>query len=109
MPIQMDYETPATGAHAMYHVVQKVDLDRVSNMTTAVVSSYLSVDAKSAGKHPIYTQQIQVSGLPAKGQDAFDFSEAELVAPAPASQPPQPAAPFIGVNRYLFAGAAIVD
>jgi hypothetical protein len=103
MPLQKDYETPATGAVSSYHAVQQVGLDKVSTLTTATVASYLSSAAKAAGKMPMYSQQIQLAGLPDKGQDAFDFAEAQLVAAAPDGVTVQ------AVNRYVFAGAAIVD
>jgi hypothetical protein len=103
MPLQKDFETPATGAVAAYHVVQQVGLDKVSNITTATVASYLSSDAKAAGKFSLYTQQIQIGSLPDKSQDAFDFAEAQLTAEVPDGTPPQ------AVNRYVFSGAQIVD
>lgn len=102
MPLQKDYETPATGANASYHVVQQIGLDKVSNMTTATVASYLSSGAKAAGKFPLYTQQIQLSALPDKSQDAFDFAEAQLVAAIPDGA-------VQTTNRYVFSGAQIVD
>jgi hypothetical protein len=102
MPLQKDFETPSTGAVATYHVVQQVGLDKVSNIVTATVASYLSGDAKAAGKFSLYTQQIQIAALPDKGQDAFDFAEATLVEAIPdgAAQT---------TNRYVFSGAQIVD
>jgi hypothetical protein len=102
MPLQKNYETPATGATSSYHVVQQVGLDRVSTLTTATVASYLSGDAKAAGKMPMYTQQIQIDGFPANGQDAFDFAEAQLVVMAPDD------APVRAANRYVFSGAQMV-
>jgi hypothetical protein len=103
MPLQKDYETPSTGAVASYHVVQQVGLDYVSLLTNATVVSYLSRDARDAGRFAMYTQQVQIAGLPGDGQSARDFAEAQLIA-----SPPDDAvggAP----NRYVFAGAAVVQ
>lgn len=105
MPIQQDYVTPSTGAVASYHVVQQVSLDSTNGgQTGATVLSYLSKDAVASGKFPMYTQQIQISGLPAKGQDAWDYAYATLVAAAPTDGT---ANAF--TNRYVFAGASLVD
>lgn len=101
MPLQKDYVTPSTGATAGYHVVQQVMLDSMSTITSATVASYLSADAKGAGKWPLYQQQIAIDGLPGKGVDAFDFAEQSLV------ENPADDAPSVG-NRYVFAGAPIV-
>lgn len=102
MSLQKDYEVPSTGATASYHFVQQVGLDRISNLTNATVASYLSSDAHSAGKFPLYTQQIALSGLPPKGVDAFDFAEQGLV------ESPADGAAFSVGTRYAFAGAEIV-
>jgi len=102
MPLQKDYETPSTGANASYHVVQQVSIDYVSTMTNATVASYLSKDALSAGKFPMYTQQIMLAGLPPDGEIARDYAEAQLVV----AQPDDSSVPV--ANRYVFAGASIV-
>lgn len=103
MSIQKDYVTPSTGATASYHVVQQVGLDYVSNLTNVTIASYLDKDAVTAGKVPMYAQQIQIASLPTTGSDARSFSESSLVAATPtdgsASTYP---------NRYVFAGAEIV-
>jgi len=103
MPLQKDYVAPSTGATASYHVVQQVSLDYVSTMTNATVSSYLSKDAVDTGKFAMYTQQIMLAGLPPDGQNALDYAEAQLVA----APPEDASAP--SVNRYVFAGGAIVS
>ncbi|WP_153135187.1 hypothetical protein [Paraburkholderia agricolaris] len=104
MPLQKDYLTPATGATASYHVAQLVTLDKVGQNTSAMVSSFLSADMKAAGKVPLYSQQIVVDGLPPDGQDAFAYAEAQLAAAAPADD----RTPTY-TNRYVFAGAEIVE
>jgi hypothetical protein len=102
MPLQKDYETPSTGAVASYHVVQQVGLDYVSLQTNATVASYLTKEARDAGKFSLYTQQISVDGLPTAGADARDFAEQQLVTAAPQSS----GGPY--ANHFVFAGAEIV-
>lgn len=102
MPLQLDYLTPSTGATANYHVVQQVGLDYVSKLTNVTVASYLTKEAKDAGKFSMYAQQIQIVGLPDKGVDPLDFAESSLAAAqtdGAASGNPY---------RYAFAGAEIV-
>lgn len=104
MPLQKEYQTPATGATASYHVAQLVTLDGVGKNTSVTVASYLNADMKSAGKSPLYSQQIVVDGLPPDAQNAFAYAEAQLAAAAPDDSTP-PAY----TNRYVFAGAQIVE
>jgi hypothetical protein len=103
MPLKLSYVTPNTGAPASYHVVQQVGLDYVSSLTSATVASYLDGDAKDAGKFPMYTQQIQIAGLPDAGADAKAFAESSLAGPVP-----QDGTGLSNPNRYVFAGAEIV-
>jgi hypothetical protein len=103
MPLKLSYVTPNTGAPASYHVVQQVGLDYVSTLMSATVASYLDSDAKDAGKFPMYTQQIQIVGLPESGVDAKSFAESALAAPVP-----QDDGGLSNTNRYAFAGAEIV-
>lgn len=104
MPIASNYTTPSTGAVATYHIVQQVTLDYVSLITNSTVASYLSKDAKDAGKFPMYTQQIPVDGLPAAAQDARAYAEGQIVEPMPDGVAVVPYA-----NRYAFAGGTIVE
>jgi hypothetical protein len=104
MPLKKDYVTPATGAVASYHVAKQVTLDDDGKHTSISVSSYLNAEMQAAGKAPLYTQQIVVDGMPSNGQSAFDYAYAQLAAPAPEGE----SVPTYA-NRYLFAGAAIVD
>lgn len=105
MPLQQDYITPSTGAVASYHVVQQVSLDYMSNLVGATVASFLSKDAKDGGKFAMYTQQIQLQGLPEAGADALAYAEAQLSAAAPTDGAAVAGFP----NRYAFAGATIVE
>ncbi|MGF6976344.1 hypothetical protein QFZ94_004794 [Paraburkholderia sp. JPY465] len=103
MPLQKDYETPSTGATASYHVVQQVSLDFVSSRSNATVASYLSKDARDAGKFALYTQQIAVAGLPDAGVDALEFVQQQLIVGAQQDG----SGPY--ANRFVFAGAEIVS
>ena len=104
MPIKKDYETPATGAIASYHVAAMVTLDAISKATSVTLQSFLSADARAAGKSPMYQQQIMITGLPDSGTDAFAFADAQLVAAAPSDD-----AATLNPARYAFADAEIVD
>ncbi|MFM0218291.1 hypothetical protein [Paraburkholderia caledonica] len=104
MPLKINYVTPSTGAQAGYHVVTNVGIDYAMEITTATVSSYLSKDAKDAGKFAMYAQQIQIAGLPDKGTDARDFAESSLAIAAPTD-----VSGFTSPSRYSFAGAEIVE
>ncbi|WP_087754115.1 hypothetical protein [Paraburkholderia caledonica] len=104
MPLQIRYATPATGAEAGYHVVTSLALDYEMKISTATVSSFLSKDAKDAGKFAMYAQQIQISDLPDEGVDARDFAETSL-----AAAPPVDGSGFVSANRFAFAGAQIVE
>jgi hypothetical protein len=104
MPIAVNYVTPNTGAAATYHVVQQIALDYVSSITNSTVASYLSKDAKDAGKFPMYTQQIPVDGLPAAEQDARTYAEGLLVEVMPEDTVAPPYA-----NRHAFAGGTVVE
>ncbi|MEM5325160.1 hypothetical protein VSR34_00930 [Paraburkholderia sp. JHI2823] len=105
MPLQQDYVTPSTGAVASYHVVQQVSLDYVSNLVGATVASFLSKDAKDAGRFAMYTQQIQLHGIPAPGENTLAYVEAQLAEAEPTDGSVVPGFP----NRYAFAGATIVE
>lgn len=102
MPIQLDYTVPSTGASASYHVANVVTLSKDGEYGLVTVASYVSKDAKDAGKQAMYQQQIQVMELPTG--DPWAFYEAALVEakPTDGSAEPFPV-------RYTFAGGAIVD
>lgn len=103
MSIQFSYTTPSTGAVANYHVVKQIGLDYESKNTNVQVASYVSSDAYTAGKFPVFTQNIQIDGLPVTTADPWATVQNDLIAAAPtdgtASTSP---------NRYLFAGATLV-
>lgn len=102
MPIQLDYTVPSTGASATYHVANVVTLSKDGDYGLVTVASYVSKEAKDAGKQAMYQQQIQVNSLPVG--DPWTFYEAAIVEakPTDGSADPFPI-------RYTFAGGAIVD
>ncbi|TDY23937.1 hypothetical protein B0G81_4339 [Paraburkholderia sp. BL6665CI2N2] len=104
MPLKKDYQTPASGGMASYHVAKQVTLDKDGNNTSISLASYVSAEMQAAGKTPLYTQQIVVDGLPADGENAFAYAEAQLAAPAPTDG----SIPTY-TNRYLFTAAEIVS
>jgi hypothetical protein len=102
MPVQLTYTTPATGAPATYHVVNNVRMDAKLGTTVATVTSYVDQPSFAAGKFPLYTQDITLATLPGAA-DAFDFSYAQLVLPAPTD-----GTAVLG-TRYTFAGGTLVE
>jgi hypothetical protein len=103
MPIQLDYTVPSTGALSSYHAVNVVTLSYDgSEFTMATVASYVSKDAKDAGRQALYQQQIQIDGLPTG--DPRAFCEAALIA----AKPTDGSADAFPI-RYTFAGGTIVD
>jgi hypothetical protein len=104
MSLKLDYTVPSTGAVAGYHRVPQVSIDKDASLTTATVTSYVSKDAYDAGKFALYTQSIQLPGVPTPTADPFTTVEARLIEATPtdgtASTLP---------GRYSFAGATLVD
>jgi hypothetical protein len=98
MPFTKTYEVPSTGATASYHEASHVSLDRQGQFAVVTVASYVSAEAKTAGKMAMFSQQIRVMGLP-DAADAFGWAEQHLVIEAPS-----PAPVDTPVNRYVFAG-----
>jgi hypothetical protein len=103
MAIQFDYTTPSTGAVASYHVVQQIGLDYASNRTHVSIASYVSKEAYSAGKFPVFIQSIDMDGLPAVNSDPLVTVQSALIA-----APPTDGTASNTPNRYLFAGASAV-
>jgi hypothetical protein len=103
MAIQFSYTTPATGAITQYHVVQNIQLDYSASSTAVTVASYVDSTTYAANKLPVYTQSISIDGLPDTTQDPLVTVQQQLVAVAPTADASGAA------NRYLFAGATLVD
>jgi hypothetical protein len=98
MPFTIAYVVPSTGATANYHEVSQLSLDKASATVQATVGSYLSADARAAGKMVMYSQQVRIAALPG-ATDAFAWAEQQLVAAAPVPIPTSDAP-----NRWIFAG-----
>jgi hypothetical protein len=99
MPFTIPYVVPSTGATAGYHEVSQVSVDKVTSSAQATVYSYVSAEAKAAGKMLMYSQQVRIDALPGAA-DAFVWAEQQLIAVAPAPIPVSDAP-----NRWIFAGA----
>ncbi|MBB3260013.1 hypothetical protein F4827_005085 [Paraburkholderia bannensis] len=80
-----------------------VTLDAFSNATMVMMYSFLSADARAAGKAAMYTQQIQVTGLPPDGVGAFAYAEQQLIV-APSNDDTTALNPA----RSVFVGGEIV-
>lgn len=104
MPIQQSYVTPNTGATASYHVVASVFIDYVNQNTFAAINSFVDKANHDSGKQPLYSQQIQLSGIPAAGTDPLASVQQALVAAEPTDGTASNAQ-----NRYIFAGGTLVD
>jgi hypothetical protein len=111
MAIKKEITQDATGVSVAYHVVLSVTADKAGQTVTGAVSSYVSEDAKAAGKQAVGTPiHVTVSGLPGAKENAFTFFENQLVAPQPADAASQPTANFAygGASRYTFADGTVV-
>lgn len=98
MPFIKTYEVPSTGATANYHEVSQISLDKASSSTQATVNSYLTAEAKAAGKLVMFSQQVRIAALPG-ATDGFAWAEQQLVATTPTPVPTSDAA-----NRWVFSG-----
>ncbi|MFP3609165.1 hypothetical protein SB778_03510 [Paraburkholderia sp. SIMBA_050] len=112
MAISKQITQDATGVVVGYHVVLSVTLDKASKMTTGAVSSFVSADAKSAGKQPVgYPVHITVPGLPGAKEEAFNFFEKQVTAAQPTDGDgggnPMAVNSF-GDVRYVFADGTVV-
>lgn len=104
MAIKKDITLDATGGVANFHTVRVVALELMAKTTNATLMSYVSEDAFKAGKQPATFQMITVAvnGLPADGQSALDYVEAELVRKV------TDADQNLAGNRALFEGGVVV-
>jgi hypothetical protein len=109
MAIQKTIVQDATGVSVDYHVVQSVTLDKAGKTMTGVVMSYVSAEAKAAGKQTVgYPVGITVSGLPGAKDEAFAFFEKQLIVAKPADAASQPEAAYaMAGSRYMFADGVV--
>ncbi|WP_027818839.1 hypothetical protein [Paraburkholderia bannensis] len=109
MALKKEVLIAACGAPATIHRVDSVTLNKQANSTVATVSSFYNTAALSQGLQPLAQMAIQLDGLPAKGQDAWEFAETALVAAAPDGTTVDAVIQQYGVDRHVFAGAEILD
>jgi hypothetical protein len=109
MALRKEVVVALNGAPATVHRVDNVTLNKLTNATFAVVSCFYSADALKQGLNPLAQVSIQLEGMPANGQDAFDFAEAALAAAAPDDVTVNPFVTQFGADRYAFAGADVLD
>jgi hypothetical protein len=108
MAISKEITQDATGVVVAHHVVQSVTLDKIGQTVTAAVHSYVSSDAKAAGKQMVgMPVHITVAGLPGDKENAFSFVEKQLVASEPADAEKTNLTYAFGGARYLFAGGKV--
>jgi hypothetical protein len=111
MAISKEIVQEATGVTLAHHVVISVTADKAGQTVTGQVASYVSADAKAAGKQPVGAPAfITVSGLPGAKENVFSFFENQIVAAQPADAASQPSAAYAfgGASRYTFAGGSVV-
>jgi hypothetical protein len=109
MAINKDITQDATGVVVGFHVVQSVTLDKAGQTATAAVVSYVSADAKAAGKQMVgMPTHITVAGLPGDKENAFSFVEKQLVASEPADADKTNLVYGFGGARYMFADGKVV-
>jgi hypothetical protein len=110
MAIKKEITQDATGVVVGFHVVTSVTADKAGQTVTGAVSSYVSQDAKAAGKQPVgMPVYVTVSGLPGAKENAFTFFENQLVASQPADAMAAAQSMFINQgSRYLFADGVVV-
>ncbi|AOZ05972.1 hypothetical protein [Cupriavidus malaysiensis] len=103
MPLKKAIESPATGADANFHIITSYSVDLDSGYSAAAVSSYHSQAAQAAGKQPMHTWHITLSGVPPQDKPALAWLEAELAHAEipPADDPSLSLSP----ERWAFAGA----
>ncbi|POR46752.1 hypothetical protein B0G62_12268 [Paraburkholderia eburnea] len=109
MALKKEILIAAVGAPATIHRVDSVTINKLGNTTVANISSFYSTSALSQGLQPLAQISMPLEGLPAKGQDAWEFAEAALAAAAPDGETVEAVIGQQGVDRYIFASAEILD
>jgi hypothetical protein len=109
MPLKKTIRIASIGVPASHHVVRSVSLDFEMKTASVSIASFYDAEAAAEGAQSIGMALVNLDTTPAPGEDPRAFCERQLVAPAPA-EALNPATAEIGnPNRYLFAGAEIVD
>ena len=94
---------------ALSSLLLLTSLDKAGQTATAAVVSYVSADAKAAGKQMVgMPTHITVAGLPGDKENAFSFVEKQLVASEPADADKANLVYGFGGSRYMFADGKMV-
>lgn len=109
MALKKDVLIAACGAPASIHRIDAITLNKQGNTTVATVSSFYNTAALSQGLQPLAQISMPLEGLPAKGQDAWEFAEAALTEAAPEGTNVDAVIQQYSVDRHVFAGAEILD
>lgn len=109
MALKKEILVASIGAPATIHRVDSVMLNKVAKSTIVVLSSFYGTSALAQLLNPLAQVSIELDGMPAKGQDAFEFAEAQLVMAAPDGVNTEPVIQQYTVDRYAFAGAEVLD
>ncbi|WP_186083653.1 hypothetical protein [Burkholderia gladioli] len=97
----------ASGVPATIHVADNVAINYATNRTNVDVTSFYNEDAQANGLTPLNKATVTLEGIPAAGQDARDFAEAELIKAAPAGTTVKEVLESFGMDRYAFQGATL--
>lgn len=109
MPLKKTIRIASIGVPASHHVIRTVSIDFETKTASVSIASFYDAEAATEGAQSIGMALVNLDTLPASGDDLRAFCERQLVAPAPTA-PLNPATAEIGnPNRYLFAGAELVD
>jgi hypothetical protein len=98
----------SVGVPAGFHTVTNVTFNKGSEMSNVAVASYFSQDVYAAGAVPLAQSNVVISGLPAAGQDMWEFADASLSKKAPADADKSAVIDQFQASPYAFAGATIV-
>jgi hypothetical protein len=107
MPLKKTIRIASIGVPASHHAIRTVSIDFETKAASISIASFYDADARADGAQSIGMALVNLDTMPAPGDDLRAFCERQLVAPAPTepANPPMTDNP----NRYLFAGAEIVD
>lgn len=93
--INHEIEDENTGAVAAYHVLEYVSIDYKYGSATATINGYVSKKTYEAGRNPLCSHSVTVSGLP----DDAEVSRAWLYGKAVEQ----------GNGQSVFSGAELIE
>lgn len=109
--IEKSIEDPNTGADVKYHEITAVNIDYKHKYASITVESYISKQAKEAGKQPVgHPTTLSFSGnVPTMADNPIDYFYTQLTQPIPQEwQEPAEEEKYQGwVHPYLFAEGKI--